>query len=112
MRRSVHLTLFCPLLFVWPLNSSGATALQCPPVFNGKPLAKAEVFDGPIGSGQPQAPERNQWLINPLPRDQWSRYPPYYLICNYQRTAETVSVELHRNTRVCEPAKGKNVRCR
>ena len=112
MRRSTRLIVPCLLLSILLLSSAYATASECPIALDSKLLALVEVLDGPIGTGQPQAPDRNRWLITPIPRNLWNRYPPYYLICKYQETSETVSVELPRNTRVCEPTKGVNVRCR
>lgn len=97
-------------LALW--NTNPATAAECPFVYEGKPLASAEVFDGPIATGQPQAPERNRWVINPIPSDFWDRYPPYYLQCKYRGATDIVSIELPRSTRICRPIDKFNIRCR
>ena len=93
-------------------SPAGAAGSECPAVHDGKLLENSEVFDGPLDAGQALAPERNRWLINPIPQSLWSKYSAYYLICTYRGTDKVVSVELPRNTRLCRPTGTANIRCR
>jgi len=100
------------LLFLTLESGSARPATGCPPTYASKPLESFEVFDGPPKTGEPQAPEGNRWLFNPIPASLWSRYPPFYLGCKYRGVTDLVAVELPRNIRVCEIRKAPNVQCR
>ena len=102
--------LFIGALFLWDIKPTGADAMTgCPATRQNMPLESFQVLDGPPGDGQPQAPEGNRWVINPVPPSLWK---PFYLACKYRGLADLVAVELPRSTRVCEIQKAPNVQCR
>ena len=102
--------IFISSLFILDIKPTGANVMKgCPEIHLNKPLESFQVLDGPLGEGQPQAPEGNRWVINPVPPSLWK---PFYLACKYRGLADVVAVELPRRTRVCEIQKAPNVRCR
>ena len=99
--------LFIGALLLGGIRPTGADAMKdCPATRQDKPLESFQVLDGPPGEGQPQAPEGNRWVINPVHPSLWK---PFYLACKYRGLADLVAVELPRNTQVCEIQKAPNV---